>query len=324
MKKIVVVLLALLAFTCSIYEECDAAKFGSLGKSIGRHTDDVAAFGKKSRVVLHQADKAAALKRWPELAKHSDDVIKGAIAIERQVGKVPAAARMIEHGASPVAMATLAQNMPQAAATCEKAATRLGSTVFKADDLARLPAAAQNAARQLGGKAGDAADAFAEMARRGGKKAVETAGKLVDWAAAHPKSIIAGGLLAWYLKDPQAAQEDVANLIREHVGGTAEKLAEATGDALQGTVEAAGRSTDQVLDTFESESKRLLSNHWPLGLVIVGLLLFLAIPALRRLPFNFVNSRLERINKRMEGQSKPQPPARGEDSSLNIYRRKRS
>lgn len=300
-----------------------ASKADFLG-SILKHSDDVVKLGKKSaNITKRQLDDV--IKRFPALAGKSKDMIQGAAAIEQAAKKVPEAARMIEGGINPARVARVAELHPERIRLGNEIAEGFAAGKFtRAADVSPQAAAA---VKNLEGNYAKAGENFLEMARRGGKKAVEVAGKLYE--AATPGKVgagIAATLLAWHMMDPQGAEEAVRDFFENHVSPMVAAPA-------KGLAEGAGKAVDETLDTISEQGANILATHWKLLSIVGFFLLFLAVPNLRRLPLElidkFCGTLLTKIRTSQKaGGSGEQPRERQRQKPtqaerINIYSRKR-
>ena len=98
------------------------------------------------------------------------------------------------------------------------------------------------------------------------------------------------------------------------VGDTVEKMADTTGNA-----------ADRVTGSIE----KLVADHLGSFFVLLAIILLWKLPALRKLPFNILNSCFEKINNRFESDkntkmSQATPDnrlrANGDSSYVNIYK----
>lgn len=301
----------------------------NLEKIILKNRSDVSKLGKGSRVALKAADRAAIIKRMPGLASSSDNLLKGAVSIERAISKAPAAKSLIELGANPARVTTLVQTMPGAVSTGATVASQFTRVSGKAADLTKFSPAAAKAFRKYSGNAAAAADDFVEMAKRAGKGAVDVAKRLADFVAKNPKSTVASVLLAWHIADPEGAEETIKSFFKDHVFPLGKTPIEGIEEGMEETIESIANTTGNAADRVTGSIEKLVADHLGSFLVLLAIILLWKLPALRKLPFNILNSCFEKINNRFESdkntkmsQATPDNRLRAnvDSSYVNIYK----
>lgn len=310
-------------FAVAMGNEAQAGKM-SFVESIFKHIDDVGKYGKKAKnMAKSQLDDI--VKRFPALAGKSKEVIKGAAAIEQATKKAPAAGRMIESGINPARVAQVAELHPERIKLGDEIAERLAKSKLP-QNASGIPPKAAAAARSMEGNYAKAGEDFLEMTRKGGKKAVEVAGKLYE--AATPGKVgaaLAASLLAWHMLDPQGAEGAVKDFFNNHV-------APVLGAVAKGATESVGQTVDQTLASVSEQGANILNNHWKLLTLCGFVLVFLLVPNLRRLPAALINRYCGKLLSRIQDSqitaptnSKRKEPQQKQDKDtrINIYSRKR-
>lgn len=278
---------------------CPAAGI-SLSKNVAsffsRHADDVAKLGRNAKTVLTQSDKLRIIKKYPSLASKGDDLVRGAIMIERVAQKSPAAAKMMERGINPAKVARLAERSPEAIQKAENIASTFGAGSIKLSDsaLKKLPVQAREAFRKINGNYALAAESYLDMARKGGPKAIDVAEKLSKYLTLKDAAAVtAAGLLAWHMRDPEACEEAITKFFK-HVGAVV------TVPAI-GMTDAAMDSGEKVFENLESRLSDFAARHlkWivPGGLFV----LLLCSASFRRFPVTVIDYFFKKINYKLEG-----------------------
>ncbi|MDE7065815.1 MAG: hypothetical protein K2O70_10200 [Desulfovibrionaceae bacterium] len=299
-RYILIALLTVVLLPCGA-EGASRGKFSFL-ESVFRHSPDVVQLGRKSKTALNAAEKGALIKKYPRLAKSGDDMLAGIAYVEKIVAKSPPAGRMIEKGVNPARVAAVAGRSPETIKTGEGIAEAFSSGAIKMGvrDLKDLPAPATRALRQMEGNYAEAADAFLTMTRRGGQKAVDVAGRLMNHVnMKNAASATALGLLAWHMQDPEGCEQAVESFFKEHVAPFAAA-------PMKGLADAAGESLNRTFESASDNVGKLAAAHWLWLIVIALALIFWRIPNARKLPFNLLNSMFGKLNSKLES---PAPPA---------------
>lgn len=281
MQRLICIICTALLLVFGSFGETQAAKGGWI-KILSKYIDDIGNLGKKAKNIS-PGQVEAVMKRMPSLAGKSRDVARGVIVIEKTVEKSTAAARLIEGGVNPARVAIAAEKYPQRVKLGNEIAERLAKA-RPAGNPGNLPAKAAAAASELEGNYTKAGNAFFEMAKRGGRKAVELAERLYE--AATPGKVgaaVAAGLLAWHICDPEGAEAAVKSFFKDHMAPMVQA-------PLEGMLEGGGEVVDSVVSSAGTQIKKIVSNNWLwLLLIFIGLAIW-KIPNIIRWPLTKINN----------------------------------
>lgn len=283
-KSLLAIAFAMVAiFTIS---QPEAAGKGDLIRRWMPFADDIIKVGKQAPKAA-KSQIEAITRRMPALEGKNPDLINGIINIEKITAKNPTAGKFIERGLNPARVVVMAEKNPGQL----KLGDDIGEMFAKIDPretVSGLPAKAFMAVKRIGGDYAKAGESFFEMARRGGKNAVQVAGKLYDIATSRKTAAaVATGLLAWHMADPEGAEEAVRDFFSDHV-------APMLNSPVQGMIEGGGNAADRTLSVMEEKGAMIWENHRNFVLTCIGigcfLLFFLFIPNFWRLLFAVPNA----------------------------------
>lgn len=330
MRMAKIIFIVFLTLICASFTANAASKVGFI-ETLLRHSDDVARFGKKAGK-LAPGIKQNLIKAYPKLARASDDIISGVYNIEKITTKNASAAKMVEQGINPARIATLTARSPKTIETGEKIAGIFAATKISPQAANKLPAPAVAALRKTGGNYKEAGEAFLQMERRGGARAVEVAGKLAGYIT--PGTVAgatAAALLAWHMADPEGAEASVEAFFKEHVGPMAaapvKGIIGASGDVAESAINATGDAVETTLEIATARVATIASNHWPALAGIAFIILILFVPNLRRMPFIVLDSWFGRLNKKISDNTKSKPDLSNERNApqsqpgFNVYKK---
>lgn len=319
-----IIALALLLVFCLFYPNgrSAASKLGFI-ESILRYGEDVAKLGKKAPRIK-PGIKADLIKKYPRLATKSDELLSGVQIIEKNIAKTPAAGKMMESGINPARVSTLAARSPKTVEEGEKIAGIFATAKPPQTAVAKLPPPAAAALRKADGNYREAGEMFLRMEHRGGKRAVEVAARLAQYATPKNAAYAAAlGLLAWHMADPEGAEEAVEKFFQEQV-------APVLIAPVKGAVNAVGDTVQESLETVTDRSFETVVKYWPALLALALLGLLWRVPNLRRMPFVLLDSFFGRLNKRMAGpensvenvSSDGRDSGNGRGHKINVYKKR--
>ena len=288
----------------------------TLGRVLAKYGDEVETLGKATAKaggrVISAAERNAWVRRMPSLANKSDVTIAGLKAIDEFAKLGSKQSRLINSLENPVRLLQMEKTAKGAWQVADAAADSLAliKTMPKAGAIKELPPHIINQAGGLFGNYAKSADAFLDMAAKGGRKALEVAGQLLAIMKENPKSSLAATLLACHIIDPEGTEELIKNFFKTHVGGVVKAgvsgVNEGASDIGMETVDKAADAALKNIDNIEEKGgevlKRLLKSPIALGTLAVAVIVLLLIVSstFRKTAGLAVKLLLGWINRRLE------------------------